>query len=148
MSLLLHQIIQNTEPVAPRCAYKKGRIHFTIKASKTDPFREGVTLLITPTHHSICPIRALIRYLAKSPFHSSPLYKHKNGKCLTRPEVSRLIKKAVRKNGINPKQYSCHSFRISAASTAAAAGISDSMITSLGRWRSECYQRYIRINKQ
>ena len=127
---------------------KKGRIHLTIKASKTDPFREGVTLIIAPTHHSICPVRALKRYLAKSPFHSGPLYKHKNGKCLTRQEVSRLIKKAVRKNGINPKQYSSHSFRIGAASTAAAAGISDSIIKSLGRWRSECYQRYIRINKQ
>ena len=55
---------------------KKGRIHLTIKASKTDPFREGVTLLIGPTHHSICPVRALKRYLAKSPFPSGPLYKH------------------------------------------------------------------------
>ena len=51
---------------------KRGRIHLTIRASKTDPFREGVTLLIAPTHHSICPVPALKRYLAKSPFHSVP----------------------------------------------------------------------------
>ena len=46
---------------------KRGHIHLTIKASNTDPFWEGVKLLIAPTHHSICPVRALNRYLAKSP---------------------------------------------------------------------------------
>ena len=70
---------------------KRGHIHLTIKASKTDPFQEGVTLLIAPTHHSICPVHALKWYLAKSSFHSGPLYKHKNGKCLTCLEVSRVI---------------------------------------------------------
>ena len=104
------KLLETQNPVAQRCAYKKGCIHLTIKASKTDPFRESANLLIAPTHHSICPIRALKRYLAKSPFHSGPLYKHKNGKCLTCKKVSRLIKKAVRKNGINPKQYLSHSF--------------------------------------
>ena len=129
---------------------KQGCIHVTIKASKTNPFWEEVTLRIAPTHHSICPVHALKRYLAtcKSPFCSGPIYKHKNGKFLTCQEVSRVIKKAVRKNGMNPKQYSSHSFHIGPASTAAAAGIPDSMIKSLGCWQSECYQRYIRINKQ
>ena len=58
---------------------KRGRIHLIIKVSKTDPFREGVTLLIAPTHHSICPVHALRRYLARSPFRSGPLYMHKSG---------------------------------------------------------------------
>ena len=107
---------------------KKGHIHLTVKTSKTDPFREGVTMLIIPAYHSICPVLALKKYLAKSPFHSGPLYKCKNGKCLTCQEISRLIKKAVRKNGINPKQYLSHLFHIGVASTAAAADISDSMI--------------------
>ena len=96
----------------------------------------------------ICPVHALERYLAKSSFCSGPLYKQKNGKFLTCQEISRAIKKAVRKNGINPKQYLSHSFHIGTASTAAAADTTESMIKSLECWQSECHQKYIRINKQ
>ena len=85
---------------------KRGCIYLTIKASKTDLFREGVTLLIAPTHHSICPVRALKRYLAKSPFHSGPLYKHKNGKCLTCQEVPTARIKILKKIIVLIKQCS------------------------------------------
>ena len=126
---------------------KKRHIHLSIKASKTDPFREGVTLLIAQTSHSICPVDALKRYLSKAYHKSGPLFPFKNGTYLTRTKVTETIKRALVKHGKSPEQYSSHSFRIGAASTAAAAGISDSLIKSLGRWRSDCYHRYIRINK-
>ena len=126
---------------------KKRQIHLTIQASKADPFREGVTLLIAQTNHSICPVSALKRYLSKVNQKSGPLFQFKNGTYLTRTKVTKTIKRALLKHGKSPEQYSSHSFRIGAASRAAAAGISDSFIKSLGRWRSDCYHRYIRINK-
>ena len=39
-----------------------------------------------------------------------------------------------------------HSFRIGAAKHAAKIGKSDDEIMTMGRWKSDSYKRYIRIN--
>ena len=43
-----------------------------------------------------------------------------------------------------PGNYSSHSYRIGAATSAALAGVPDRVIKVLGRWFSDCYVRYIR----
>ena len=39
-------------------------IRISIKQSKTDPFRKGIQLFLGTTDHIICPIKAILPYLA------------------------------------------------------------------------------------
>ena len=106
-------------------------VHLTVKASKTDPFREGVTLLIASTGTSVCPVSALQRYLKYSKVSQGPLFQFSDGRFLTRTLISRTVREALSNQGLDIKRYSSHSFRIGAASAASAAGLSDSLIKSL-----------------
>ena len=58
------------------------------------------------------------------------------------------LKVTLQKAGVDPTHYSGHSFRIGAATTAAAKGFSDATIQLLGRWASDSYTRYVRTPRQ
>lgn len=47
--------------------------------------------------------------------------------------------------GLDIKLYKGHSFRIEAASTAFANGMSEAKIKAMGRWSSDAYKKYIRV---
>ena len=120
--------------------------HIIIKASKTDPFRHGVTVKLSFSGDStLCAVTALDRLLAVSPSRQGLLFCFENKTPLTRRHLNTLIRELASCTGICSQQYSSHSFRIGAASTAAAAGIPDWNIQALGRWSSDCYQRYIHL---
>ena len=46
------------------------------------------------------------------------------------------------------KKFADHSFRIDAATTAASAGLEDSTIQTLKRWKSSSYFFYIRLEQR
>ena len=59
------------------------------------------------------------------------------------------VQAALKMAGISPEAYTGHSFRIGAATTAAKCGIEeDSLIQTLGRWKSTAYLAYIKIPPQ
>ena len=62
---------------------------------------------------------------------------------LTRSAVVHLLRDAASYAGLPYKSLKGYSFRIGAASTAAAAGLPDWLIKVLDRWSSDCYQLYI-----
>ena len=72
-----------------------------------------------------------------------PLFCFQNGNPLTRQRLVTTMWKVLQRVGIDCSKYLGHSFRIGAA-TAAAKGIQDSLIKTMGRCESVAYQLYIR----
>ena len=120
-------------------------IRVSIKQSKTDPFRRGVHLFIGKTGTDLCPVNAMLRYLVVRGTQGGPLFRFQDGRLLTRPRFVEEVWKALQQAGIDQSKYCGHSFRIGAATTAAARGMEDSVIKTLGRWRSLAYLDYVRI---
>ena len=116
------------------------KIH--IKASKTDPFRAGVSISIYANSTTICPLRAMLKFINDHPHKSGPLFVWNDGRYLTRSGVASVL---ARLKPSHLSNMSSHSFRIGAASTAAAAGYPRWLIQALGRWSSNCFRDYIRI---
>ncbi len=124
--------------------------HMTVhlKRSKTDPFGAGTVLHLGATGTVLCPVSALLGYLAiRSPEHG-PLFVFRDGSTLSRPRLVQSLHQALNSAGVDDSQFSGHSFRIGAATTAAKAGISDSMIQTLGCWKSSAFTLYIRTPPQ
>ena len=49
-------------------------ISMLIKQSKTDPFQKGVTLMLSKTDQPVCPVTALLPYLAIQGSYQGPLF--------------------------------------------------------------------------
>ena len=121
-----------------------------LKVSKTDPFRRGISLTYFATGQPICPLTPMLALmqtrLAVSAQPQDPVFTTLTGTPLTRAFVIDKLKILLSRLGYDSALYSGHSFRIGAATTAAAAKIPDHMIRTLGRWTSDCYCRYIRTS--
>ena len=74
-----------------------------------------------------------------------PLFCHKDYSPLTRSQLVNNLRKVLTQAGVDASNFTGHSFRIGAATAAAANGVEDSLIQTLGRWKSDSYKRYIRI---
>ena len=113
-----------------------------IKASKTDPFKNGITINLHSNETTLCPVQALTRFLAVHPNRLGPVFTWQDGRFLTRKHVNTALQ---RFKPDHIADMSSHSFRIGAATTAAAAGTPRWLIQTLGRWTSNCFKDYIRV---
>ena len=121
-----------------------------IKQSKTDPFRKGCTLTIARSTTSICSVMAMRDYLLqRNATPTGPLFTFTNGRWLTRANLTKELRSALNHCGLPAERYYSDSFRIGeATSAAAAAGVPAWLIKVLGRWSSDCYERYIRTPQE
>ena len=99
----------------------------TLRSSKTDSFRLGPSHIFSLSH----PRQA-------------PLFSFQSGSLRTRSAVISLLRDIVRLVRLPFHSLKGHTFRIGAASTAAAVGLPDWRIKIIGRWYFDCYQLYIR----
>ena len=122
-------------------------LSLTLKSSKTDPFRRGVTVHLFNTGHTICPVKAVRDYLSAVPEQCKTV-RHaflldNQLQPLTRQYFLTRLKTLIEHLGLDNSHFSSHSFRIGAATSCSAAGIEDHLIQTLGRWSSNCYISYI-----
>lgn len=115
-----------------------------IKESKTDPFRLGHTIIVGSTNCDLCPVRALKKYISLRPPVPGPLFIHTSGKPLTKHTLTTETRQLLASSGFNAANYAGHSYRIGAATTAAEAKLPPWLIKTMGRWSSDCYERYIK----
>ena len=114
-------------------------LQVNIKQSKTDPFRVGVKVLIGRTGNELCPVAAVLAYMALRGPGSGPFFRIKDSRALTRQLFIVKLREVLQAVGVDCSSYSGHSFRIGAAIIAASKGIQDSLIKTMGRWKSIAY---------
>ena len=119
------------------------KIH--LRQSKTDQFGRGISIYLGTTGDELCPVSALMAYLALRGGAPGPLFRLQYG---PREIFTSAVRVALSTLGYSSMLHAGHSFRIGAATTAAEWGVEDSVIKMLGRWVSSAYSRYVRTPRQ
>ena len=120
------QGIMVDDKLKPTCLFIR------VKGLKMDQTRQGITLCVGRTYNELCPVAAVLAFMARQTTYKGPLFVLASGQPLTRQKLVDFIKQAIQQAGIDLSNYTGHSFRIGAATTAAANGIGDATIQTLG----------------
>lgn len=120
-------------------------IFVKLKKSKTDPYRVGVTVTIGATGNNLCPVAAMLFYLKRRGTKAGPLFMWPDRTPLTRMAFVTEVRSALDRAKLPASDFAGHSFRIGAATTAAMNGVEDSLIQTLGRWKSAAFLLCIKL---
>lgn len=95
----------------------------------------------------LCPYQALTDFLNLRKHHSpeSPLFSFMENTPVLRKYLTSQLQLALKFGNLDLLKYQAHSFRIGAATSAAATGFTDIQIQNMGRWKSNAFKKYIRI---
>jgi hypothetical protein len=124
-------------------------VSIRIKSSKTDPFRQGSWVHLYKITGAVCPVTILRAFyltrvqMGADANGATPFFTFPDGHPLTRYRFVEFLKTVLRRAGYVNAGLSPHSFRKGAATSASAGQVPDHIIRHLGRWSSDCYQRYI-----
>lgn len=96
--------------------------------------------------NNICPVQIILNFLRARGNTPGPLFSSNSGQAISREQFCQFLNLALIHCNLDSSRYKGHSFRIGAASHAATQGLSDSQIRILGRWKSNAFLKYIRVN--
>lgn len=93
-----------------------------------------------------CPVDRLSQFLKVRGTSPGPLFRLQDRSPCSDAMFRRHLNEALAFCDLNPRYYKAHSFRIGAATEAAANGCTDAQIRNMGRWQSDAYRKYIRLS--
>ena len=119
-----------------------------LKTSKMDVAKKGIDVRLFQNESIVCAVQAVKSFVqVRNDNRScSPFFILPNGQSLTRRAFIANLRHLLTLLGVQTSSFSGHSLRVGAATSAAAAGLPDHLIQTLGRWNSLSYLRYIRID--
>ena len=124
----------------------KDHITIALRQSKTYLFQRGQSIHIYVTTTTTCPVRAMCNcndmLTTKQPHHL--VFSVGTIAPLSCSQLTTTLHQLLPQAGLCPFQYVSHSFRIGAATTAAAVGLLP-LIKMLGRWNSNVYMAYVTL---
>lgn len=94
----------------------------------------------------VCPVSHLLEYLSLRGQSPGPLFCWPDASPICRSFFVTALSEDLNFCDLDGSRYKTHSFRIGAASWAAAKGMSDAQIRNFGRWKSNAFLRYIRTS--
>jgi len=126
----------------------KDALLVTLKWSKTNQAgRTELFPLSRNTGNPLCPVRAYEQMIRWYPADdSSPAFlvkKYGKVQTATYRQYQEHIKKSMKNIGLDPAEYTSHSFRRGGATYAFQCGLPAGMIKLLGDWKSDAYLEYI-----
>lgn len=111
---------------------------YTVKQSKCDQFGRGVDVILGATHSDVCPVQAMLKYTAQRGEGPGPFF------LLQDSGLALFLKRLHSAVGLPQSSFAGHSFRIGAATTAALAGLEDSLIQKMRPWSSSAFLVYLK----
>jgi len=116
-----------------------------LKKFKADQLGKGVDVYIGRTDCPLCPVVAIMQYMAIQDSKEGPFFQFQDGHPLTKSSFTSRVRDALKATGLPEQNFARHSFHIVAETTAARAGIEDSVIRTLGRWSISAYMYLVYI---
>lgn len=134
------------------CAFGKDGLTITLRRSKVDQQGEGRKIGIPyGSNPETCPVRNLQSWLEQSgisaghPFRSINRHGRIQTGRLSGGDVARIVKKLVKRSGLDSAKCAGHSLRAGHATSAAIAGASErSIMNQTGHPSVQMVRRYIR----
>ena len=107
---------------------------------------QPITIDIPAASHNNCPVKILASYIQTRGSRPGPFFCNMNNTPISPSQFRTFLKKAQAHAGLSSCHITPHSFRIGAATYAATLGLSSPQIQAMGRWKSEAFQKYVRIS--